>query len=68
MELLEKERMKGRWAPNKTATSHGSIRCQLLAPELPQECPQNLDIKEMAAEMLEVVGCREITRSVKHLP
>lgn len=43
----------------KQDTSHGSIKCQLLGPEFPQECPQNLDIKEMPAEMLEVMSCRD---------
>lgn len=59
MESVEKERMKGRWVSNETHGTHGSIKCQLLGPEFPQECPQNLDIKEMSAEILEVVGCRD---------
>lgn len=59
MESMEKERMKGRWVSNKAHGTHGSIKCQLLGPEFPQECPQNLDIKEMSTGILEVVGCRD---------
>lgn len=54
-----KGKNEGRWVSNKTHGTHGSIKCQLLGPEFPQECPQNLDIKEMSAEILEVVGCRD---------